>query len=428
MKKVFATSIFSFMAVMLLLSVINTGCSSRHLDQNQQSILEQPQENAPEQRQKTVISAKPKETSIFTVIEIEDLEYPTLAASIRLPFRASSNNSVVLSGEHAYLTTERHLHVIDVSIPQRPIYLISLAFEEQIGKALVSGDHIVITNRKKFHLVDVSQPSVPVIQSTVHLPHRHTIKDFDTREAHLYVMGANDFLYIFSVIFGQARLVKAIEMSSRWWLLSPKVGGSEVEQILLSIANPIPGGILEPLLSQRGFLQLRSSKQEKVRASSEFLVVESLKNPTCDLLIFDAHRINDHGVSSSMGCCNVRRDWRNYLSATGLKTLTHGKPTIAYVIENTGKMQQIAQEGASETIDVDDKRLVGPITDFQISKDLLYIVNAKGFLSIIRISKVENHVRGDRDKLLSITPLQASRPMSIAVGEGYACVLAALED
>ena len=102
MKKVFATSIFSSLTAVLLLSVIHIGCSSRHLDQNQQNILEQPQENAPEQRQKTATSAKPKETSIFSVIEIEDVEYPTLAVSIHLPFRARPNNTVCLTEKHAY--------------------------------------------------------------------------------------------------------------------------------------------------------------------------------------------------------------------------------------------------------------------------------------------------------------------------------------
>ena len=98
MLKIFAKSILSFMTVMLLLSVIHIGCSSRHLDQNQKDVLEQPEENASEQRQKTVTSIKPKETSIFTVIELEDLEYPTLAASIQLPYRVGPNNTVILSG------------------------------------------------------------------------------------------------------------------------------------------------------------------------------------------------------------------------------------------------------------------------------------------------------------------------------------------
>ncbi|MDD9976071.1 MAG: hypothetical protein OXU27_18825, partial [Candidatus Poribacteria bacterium] len=144
MPKAFAKSTFSFMAVMLLLSVIHIGCSSRHLDQNQQNILEQPEKNAPEQHQNTVPSIKPKETSIFTVIELEDLEYPTLSASIQLPFRVRPNNTIILSGKHAYLTTERHLHVIDVSIPQRPSYLISLEFPDKIGKVLASGDYLVV--------------------------------------------------------------------------------------------------------------------------------------------------------------------------------------------------------------------------------------------------------------------------------------------
>ncbi len=415
MKKVFAFLSVTFLAV------VNLGCSTRGIEPN------------PE----TVTSAKPQE-SIFTVIETEDLAYPTLAASIRLPFRVRPNNTVVLAAKHAYLTTQRHLHVIDVSIPQRPVYLTSLAFPDDIGKALVSGHHIVVATRKKLHLVDVGQPSHPVLESTQHLPEQHAIKDIDVRDTHLYVLGANDALYIFSIVFGQARLVKAVELEKRWWLLHPKATPSEVEQILLSTWDPIPSGIMEPLLSQRGFLALISSKQEKVRASSDFLIIESLKDPMSDLLIGDAARLMDHPatirrggenpiISTAFGPYNLRRESIEHLSATEEKPLTRRKPTIAYAVGRHGKMQQIAQAPASETIDVDNRRLMGPVTDFQISEDLLYVVNAKGFFSIIRLTKIENSRKGERSKFLSATPLQASRPVSIAVGDYYACVLAAPE-
>ena len=211
MKKVISPLSFAFFSVTLLVFV-NLGCSVIGLEPN----LE------------TVTSAKPQE-SIFTVIEMEDLEYPTVAASIRLPFRVRSNNTVALAGKHAYVTTERHLHAIDVSIPRRPCYLTSIAFPDRIGKALVSGHHVVVATPQKLHLVNVSKPSQPVLESTVYLPQRNTIKDLDVLESHLYVMGANDYLYIFFVGRGKAQLVKAVEMSPRWWLLSPKAGGGRSE-------------------------------------------------------------------------------------------------------------------------------------------------------------------------------------------------------
>lgn len=421
MPKVFAKSTFSFMAVMLLLPLIHIGCSSRSLDQNQQNILEQPEKNAPEQHQNTVPSIKPKETSIFTVIELEDLEHPTLAASIQLPYRVSTNNTVILSGKHAYLTTERHLHVIDVSIPQRPSYLTSLEFPDKIGKVLAAGDSLVAASRKKFHLVNVSQPSHPVLQSTTPLPQRNGIKDIDILDDHLYVIGANDYLYVFSLAFGQARLAKSLELEKRWWLLSPEAGGPEVKQIPLSTSHPIPGSLLNPLLSQRGFLQL-SSGGEKVRASSEILVVESLKDPTYDLFTFDAHRINDHQASQGKGFYNVERECRDHLSAIGKKTVVRGKPTVAYIV-NAGKMQQIAQDPPSEVINIEDRRLIGPVTDFQMSGDLLYVVNAKGFFSVKRLHKPERD-NYRYDQFLSAIPLQPSHPISLAVAEGYAFVLA----
>ena len=451
----FVKSIFSFMIVTLLLSVVNIGCSSKHLEQNpveryyEESApaysLEQSEKNATEQSQKTVTSAKPKAMSIFTVIELENLEYPTLAASIQLPYRVGTNNTVILSGEHAYLTTEKHLHVIDVSIPQRPSYLTSLAFPNKIGKVLASGNYLVVASEKKFYLVDVSQPLHPALESTGHLPQRNPIKDFDVLNDHLYVIGKNEYLYIFYAPRGQVRLTKAVELEKRWWLLRLKADGIEVKQVPQWTSITFPADLWAPFGSQRRFLQLHSSKQEKVRASSIFLVVE----PTYDLLSFNAYRVDDPQVTSYTGYHNLGWQFREHLTATGQKTLIRRIPARAYAVAN-GKMQEILPELSSETMDVEDKRLkqlMGPVTDFQISADQLYIVTANGFFFIMPIVhpyiiEIENmrdieimkeglskwateKVLSPSPPLLSATPLQSSRPISLAVGEGehYAYVL-----
>ena len=72
MKKVFAPSIFALLSVACLVFV-NFGCSVKEVKPD------------PE----TIASAKPQE-SIFTIIELEDAEYPTVEASIYLPFRVRS--------------------------------------------------------------------------------------------------------------------------------------------------------------------------------------------------------------------------------------------------------------------------------------------------------------------------------------------------
>jgi hypothetical protein len=74
-----------------------------------------------------------------------------------------------------------------------------------------------------------------------------------------------------------------------------------------------------------------------------------------------------------------------------------------------------AQDQWSHKISAEDK--VGALTDFQISGDQLYALNAKGFFSIIDL--VESHT----DRFLSVTTLGAFHPISIAVGENYAGVL-----
>ena len=412
MKKVFASLIFALLSAAFLVFV-NFGCSVREVKPN------------PE----TITSAKPPE-SIFTVIDMEDVEYPTVEASIHLPFRIRPNNTVLISGQHAYVTTERHLHVIDVSSLQRPSYLTSIEFTDGIGKAVISGNHVIVANLQEFHIVDISQPSHPVLQSTMYLPHRNVIKDFDVRGLHLYVMGANNSLYIFSIALGKARLVKVVEVAPRWWLLSPKDVRPGVKQILPSTSDDtFPGGLSEGLLSRRGFLQLPSSKQEKIRASSDFLVQEHLGGAptTCDLLIYDAYRISDIRIRTGVYYYDMERECFDYLSATRQKALARSKPTVAYVVA-AGKMQHIDQDQLREIIDINDRLTMGPVTDFQISGNLLYVTNAKGFFSIIRLVKLEVTRKGKRVNFVSIVPLQACRPMSVAIGDDYACVLAAPED
>ena len=444
----------AFIIAILLVSVINIGCSLK--------VLEQPEKNVLEPPQITKTTSSETGESIFTVIELEDLEYPTLAASIQLPYRAGPNNTVVLSGEHAYLTTEKHLHVIDVSLPQRPSYLTSLAFPDEIGKVLASGDHLVIATPLNFHLVDISEPSQPVIESTGYLPQEHGIKDLDVLDDHLYVIGENDHLYIFYAPRGYAQLVKTVELSPRWWLFSPKADHPNVQQIEASKLERLPSGISEPLLSQRGFLQLRSSKNQKVRASPHCLVMEQIQNPMrsaqCDLLVYSAYTkgYDEQQKGEARFKYMSGKDFPAgggtlfaelyYVGAEGLHhlkanekndplktkegmTLTRGEPKIAYAV-SAGEMQQIAQY-PPETIVLNDKLLelpVGSVTDFQVLEGLLYVVSANGFLSIRSLIIVEEYLHGDDAQFISVTPLQANRPISLAVGKGFAYVLATPKD
>ena len=414
MKKVFAPSMFALLSVVCSIFV-NFGCSVREVKPNSE----------------TVTSAKPQK-SIFTIIDMEDVEYPTVEASIYLPFRVRPNNTVVISGKHAYVTTERHLHVIDVSSLQHPSYLTSIEFADEIGEAVVSGSQLVVASPQEFHLVDISRPSHPVLKSTMYLPQRNLIKDFDVRGLHLYVMGANNSLYIFSIALGQARLVKVVEISPRWWVLHPKDARLGVKQILFSTSDDtFPGGLPTGLLSRRGFLQLSNSKQEKVRASSDFLVLESLGGtltPTpCDLLIYSACSISDIRTRTRVSYYDMEGWCLDRFSAIGQKTFARSKTPIAYAVSD-GKIQQITPDQVCETIDIDDRLTMGAVTDFQISGNLLYVANAKGFFSIIRLVKVDKEIKVPENNFLSTTLLQMCRPMSIAIGEHYACVLAVPDD
>lgn len=411
MRKVFAKSFFTFVIVMLTL-FINIGCSLHVLEQSQ----------------KTVATEELQE-SLFTVVNTTDPKNPALAASIRLPFRGNPNNTVVLAGKHAYVTTENHLHAIDVSNPQRPVYLTSLEFTDEIGKTVVLDHHLVVGTPQKIHFIDVSEPSLPVLEFTTHLPNRNPINDFDIRDSYLYVMGANHALYIFSVDHEQTQLLRTAKISENWWFLSLKDMGQMVKQIKYPIISHsgLPKGLTEPLLSHHDFLQIRTSRNDKVRASSEFLVLGDLRTPSGNLWVYDAARIPRGNrspiISSGMNYHNVQKDCLDFLYSKGQTTLTYGKPEIAYELFNSGKMQQIVPESSKKPIEIEDIQFMGPITDFQVYDNLLYVVNTNGYISIIELVRIEELSMGFRDKFLSVTPLPSCHPISLAVSEKSVFVL-----
>ena len=178
----------------------------------------------------------------------------------------------------------------------------------------------------------------------------------------------------------------------RWWLFSPKADRPNVQQVEVSKLERLPSGISEPLRSQRGFLQLRSGKNQKVRASPYCLVMEQIKNPMrsaqCDLLIYSAYtkgydeqQKNEARFKYIFGkdfpagggivateLYYVGAEGLHHLKATGANdplkakeemTLTRGKPKIAYAV-SAGEMQQITQY-PPETIILNDKQLELPV-------------------------------------------------------------------
>ena len=167
MRRIFTNSTFAFVIVTLIV-VIHIGCGSRGLEQNRGSV-----------------NTTKTQESTFIVVDTKDVANPTVTSSIPLPFRVHPNNNVVFSGKYAYLTTPQHLHVIELSDPQHPSYITSLAFSDNIGKARVTGPQVYVESRYRVYVVNVSNPTLPVLQSTVRLSHSNKIKDFDVHESYL---------------------------------------------------------------------------------------------------------------------------------------------------------------------------------------------------------------------------------------------------
>ena len=389
MRKIFAKSTFAFVIATLIV-VINMGCSLGVLKQNRE----------------VVTSAKPQE-STFIVVDTTDVKNPTVASSIPLPFRVGPNNNVVFSGKYAYVTTAQHLHIIELADPQHPSYITSLAFSDDIGKARVSGHQVYVESRYRLYVVDASNPNRPTLQSTVRLSHTDKIKDFDVHKSYLYVMDTNDHLHIFDLAGETARFVEAVALPN-FWFLGFIPNGPTVKPI-----NRAKSWQVLLAYQDGNFLELCGSKYKKIRFSKDYMVFANYRDSNPDItIVWPRSRYV------------VRGGMLEHYDVTGnclayLYTVNLGKRTDVYAAD-AGNVLLVSQDQWSHKISAEDK--VGALTDFQISGNLLYALNAKGFFSIIDL--VESHT----DRFLSVMSLGTLHPMSIAVGKNYAGVLCDLGD
>ena len=388
MRRIFTHSTFAFLIVTLIV-VIHIDCGFSVLKQNRE-----------------VASSAKRQESTFIVVNTTDVKNPIIAGSVQLPFRIHQNNTVVLSGTYAYVTTESHLHVIDVSNLQQPSHITSLAFSDDIGKTRVSGDQVYIASRYKLYIVDVSNPSRPDLQSTVRLSHSKKIDDFDVHKSYLYVMDTDDHLHIFDLAGAPPQFVDAVALPQFWFLgLIPKVPTvkpiqrAKDWQLLLAYQND-------------NLLELCGDKYGKIRFSEDYLVFanDRSSNPDVTIVWPRSRWVRRGGMLEHY---DVTGNCLAYLYTVKL-----GKRTDVYA-GDAGNVLLVAQDQWSHKISAEDK--VGTLTDFQISGDRLYALNAKGFFSIIDL--VESHT----DRFLSVTSLGTFHPISIAVGESYAGVLCDLE-
>ncbi len=159
---------------------------------------------------------------------------------------------------------------------------------------------------------------------------------------------------------------------------------------------------------------------KRMRSTEDHLVFASRRYPYRDIMIVMGEAQNRPSMWKWIENYNIEANYIAHLYFTGKKTLPYGKPTSVY-FGNMNKIQFISQDQWTETIAYEEYQLLGTVTDFQISKNLLFVANSKSFLSIINLDAPT------AERFLSGTSLQAFYPTSIVVDENHVYVLSTEE-
>jgi len=389
----------SFAIIILIFTItINSGCVLTVIEQNENvGVVEKPQQ------------------SIFTVINITDVKNPSIISSIHLPFRSGLNNNVILSDQYAYVTTETELLVIDVSNPQQPSYQTSISFPEAIGKAHISDKHVIVASKNKFYLVDCSNPLQPALQSQASLHHSNEISKFDIHDSYLYVKDVNDYIHIYHLANDNFIPVKSVEIEFPSGLVGVKAMGEDVKQIVLKHRTASDSSW--SLVTDATDLLEFNCVHPKVRSSNGHLVFASRRYPCDDITIVLGRDRYTPFTWKWIEDYNLEANYLAHLYLTGKKILPKGIPTDV-LYDNRYKIQFVSQDQWTHTIEYEPNQLLGILTDFQIYENFLYVVNSKGFLSILDLDVHKNK------RFISAITIQSQQPSSLAVEKNHVYMLA----
>lgn len=248
----------------------------------------------------------------------------------------------------------------------------------------------------------------------------------------LYVIGRNETLYIFTKDNEQLKRIRTAKMSDRRWLIYPKNASQMVEQVKypISTQNGYQHELINGLLTDRHFLQINSSRNATVRSSSAFVGSAHLNTATRFSIYTAGYGQRGNNPSATLTgqtLVDIHRDCLDHLSMQK-ETINPNRNSDDTTDNNEStELQQFLPVSSNKTIDPNDKQFMGPITDFQISDNLLYVLNAKGYLSILWVSSIGEEFYPYRPEFLSLTSLQGNHPKSIAVSENHVYIIATSE-
>ena len=351
--------------------------------------------------------------TVITILDISDVHNPQMLSSIDLPFLSNVTNNVIVSEGYGYATTGQGLHIINLSPHRKPEIAASVALPGEINEVRLFRDYLYIGSNQGLHIVDISKPHKPVIMRTggpeeyENMP----VRGIELHASYAYVMDAYNYLHVLDLsVAADPRLIESIPVSDRW-LLAVRAGGPKAQLIQLPHSPSFCHGIVDELLNRKNLLQF-NGWFDKVRVSDDHLVfVDSRTWQNIVLARGSALPMLGAGDFQNF---YLNANYLAHLYLSGKRKVDSRTPTHAAVLPQS--IHLTAQDEWSQTVRVPDK-LLGHITDIQLSGDVLCVTSSHGVFLIADVTKNET------PKILSAINFLSHQPTSFAIDEGYACVM-----
>ena len=348
---------------------------------------------------------------ILTTLDISDAQNPQILSSINLPSISNKSNNVIVSRRYGYATTSRGLHIIDLSVLQKPRLIASVELSGEINRVRLFKDHIYIGSNQGLHIVDVSKPHQPVVVRTggPEAYENMRIRDFELHRSYAYVMDTNNYLHVLDLSAStNPRLIQSVTISPHW-LLGVRADGPIVELIQLPNSPSFSPEIWEELLNRENLLEF-GGWYDKIRVSDDHLVFVDSRG--WEKIAFA--RRSPSPMKGEFQYFYPGSSYLAHLYLTRKRKIDNQTPTDTYVQPRSVVL--MAQDKWSQTVRVPGN-LLGQITDIQLSENMLCMTSSNGVFLIADVTETKNH------KVLSAIDLLSYQPISIAIGEGYACVM-----
>jgi len=362
---------------------------------------------------------------VLTIVDVSNSRQPIIVSSTSLPWEPDISNSTAVWKQFLLATSPYGVHLLDVENLEQPKPLWNLSLATPSGEVVVFKDYAFLPSQEGLYVLHLTNPLQPqwVVRGWQKGNLNSYLIDLKIKGEYAYTLDGDKYLHVLDLSVPEhPKLIDSYAVSLPSFQLfrvlgdkaqpisPPRQIDSLTHQARFSHLDKLnlPTDLSTQLSNRSHLIGVSANSVVKIRMSQQYICWLYLRSDPYRLWLIPPENNSIHSL-------DIALEHTKYLYMSERRELPqHGNLTdIIKVSEN--QLYLISQDNWMQAVNIEREEW-GPITDFQLSENLVYITQERGVLFIAELSN---------EGLKGIAALDdlPQRPQSLTLDKNYLYLL-----